>query len=111
MDFTENRLSGKLTSQRKLYAIAKARGMDLVTITDHNNINGCLEIAHLPDTFISEEATAYFPENQCKLHVLIHDITEDQHIEINHHRKNVYDLVDYLNREHLFHVLAHPCLI
>ena len=96
------------TSQRKLYAIAKARGMDLVTITDHNNINGCLEIAHLPDTFISEEATAYFPENQCKLHVLIHDITEDQHIEINHHRKNVYDLVDYLNREHLFHVLAHP---
>ncbi|PIP41761.1 MAG: glycosyl transferase [Desulfobacterales bacterium CG23_combo_of_CG06-09_8_20_14_all_51_8] len=96
------------TSQKKIYEIAKARGMDLVTITDHNNINGCLEIAHLPDVFISEEATAYFPENQCKLHVLVHDITEDQHIEIHHLRKNVYDLVAYLNRENLFHVLAHP---
>ena len=96
------------TSQRKLYEIAKARGMDLVTITDHNNINGCLEIAHLPDTFISEEITAYFPENQCKAHVLAHDISEDQHIEINYHRKNIYDLTSYLNREKIFHVLAHP---
>ncbi|MBC2714133.1 MAG: glycosyltransferase [Desulfobacteraceae bacterium] len=96
------------TSQRKLYEIAKARGMDLVTITDHNNINGCLEIAHLPDTFISEEVTAYFPENNCKVHVLAHDITEDQHIEINHYRKNIYDLTRYLNREKIFHVLAHP---
>ncbi len=96
------------TSQRKLYEIAKARGMDLVTITDHNNINGSLEIAHLPDTFISEEVTAYFPENQCKLHVLTHDITENQHIEIHHLRKNIYDLTSYLNREKIFHVLAHP---
>lgn len=96
------------TSPKKLYDIAKARGMDLVTVTDHNNINGCLEIAHLPDVFLSEEATAYFPENNCKLHVLIHDITENQHVEIHHLRKNVYDLVAYLNRENLFHVLAHP---
>jgi glycosyltransferase involved in cell wall biosynthesis len=96
------------TPQRKLYEIGRARGMDLVTITDHNTINGCLEIAHLPNTFISEEVTAYFPENNCKLHVLTHDITENQHIEIQHLRKNVYDLAAYLNSEKIFHVLAHP---
>ncbi|RJP85752.1 MAG: glycosyltransferase [Desulfobacteraceae bacterium] len=96
------------TSHRKLYDIAKSRGMDLVTITDHNNIDGCLEIAHLPDTFISEEITAYFPENGCKLHVLAHDINEAQHLEINYLRENVYDLTSYLNQEAIFHVLAHP---
>ena len=96
------------TSHRKLYDIAKSRGMDLVTITDHNNIDGCLEIAHLPDTFISEEITAYFPENGCKLHVLAHDINEAQHLEITYLRENIYDLTAYLNRENIFHVLAHP---
>ncbi len=41
------------TEPAYLYKIAKLRGMSLVTITDHNTIDGCLEIAHLPDTFIS----------------------------------------------------------
>jgi hypothetical protein len=41
------------TSPRQLYQTALARGMDYVTITDHNAIGGALEIAHLPNTFIS----------------------------------------------------------
>ncbi len=36
------------TDPRALYAIARERGMDLVTITDHNTLDGSLEIAHLP---------------------------------------------------------------
>ena len=40
------------TEPRRLYDIAKARGMDMVTIADHNTINGALEIAHLPDAFM-----------------------------------------------------------
>ena len=68
------------TEPRQLYKIAKQRGMTLVTITDHNMIDGCLEIAHLPDTFISEEVTAYFPEDQCKVHVLVYNITEKIHL-------------------------------
>ncbi|MCU0599764.1 MAG: glycosyltransferase [Desulfobacterales bacterium] len=96
------------TDPMKLYAIAKARGMDLVTITDHNTLSSSLEIAHLEDTFVSEEITAYFPENQCKLHVLALDITENQHAEISYLRRNVYDLIKYLNAEGIFHVVAHP---
>lgn len=64
------------TDPLHLYRIAKKRGMSAVTITDHNAIDGCLEIAHLPDTFISEEVTTYFPEDGCKLHVLAYDVDE-----------------------------------
>ncbi|MBS3756871.1 MAG: glycosyltransferase [Desulfobacterales bacterium] len=96
------------THPAKLYQVAKQRGMDLVTITDHNTINGSIEIAHLPDTFVSEEITTYFPEDKCKLHVLALDITEAQHEDISRLRGNVYDLCQYLNRREIHHVLAHP---
>ena len=62
------------TDPARVYNIAKKRGMSLVTITDHNTIEGCLEIADIPDTFISEEVTTYFPDDGCKLHVLSYNI-------------------------------------
>ena len=96
------------TEPTLLYKTALSRGMSLVTITDHNCIDGCLEIAHLPYTFISEEVTTYFPEDRCKLHVLVHNIDEGHHREIQRLRENVYDLVAYLNEEWLFYALAHP---
>ncbi|MCA1960383.1 MAG: glycosyl transferase, partial [Desulfomonile sp.] len=96
------------TEPKSLYRIAKQRGMSLVTITDHNAIDGCLEISDLPDTFVSEEVTTYFPEDGCKLHVLVYDIDEERHREIQRIRENVYDLTGYLVREKVHHVLAHP---
>ena len=36
------------TQPQTLYRIAQKRGMSWVTITDHNTIHGCLEIAALP---------------------------------------------------------------
>ena len=96
------------TSPRQLYQTALARGMDYVTITDHNSINGALEIAHLPNTFISSEITSHFPENGCKVHIVVLNITEGQFSEISRLRKNVYELVDYLNQQRIAHFLAHP---
>jgi glycosyltransferase involved in cell wall biosynthesis len=96
------------TEPLQIYKIAKSRGMSLVTISDHNTIDGALEIAHLPDTFISEEITTYFPEDGCKVHVLALNITEKHHQHIQSIRENIFDLVDYLNQEKVFHVLAHP---
>ncbi|MEJ5330349.1 MAG: glycosyltransferase [Desulfobaccales bacterium] len=91
-----------------LYRTAKARGMHQVTVTDHNVIDGCLELAHLPDTFISEEITTYFPEDGCKVHVLAYDLTEPDHREIQRRRENIFDLVSYLQERQIFHTLAHP---
>ncbi len=96
------------TEPTLLYKTALSRGMSQVTITDHNCIDGCLQIAHLPYTFISEEVTSYFPEDGCKLHVLVHNIDEAKHREILRLRENVYELVSYLNNESIFHALAHP---
>ncbi len=96
------------TEPKSVYHILKSMGMTAVTITDHDQIEGCLEIAEFPDTFISEEVTAAFPEDQCKLHVLVFHINEVQHQELQQLRENVYDLVRYLNQENIAHALAHP---
>ena len=96
------------TSPRHLYRVARERGMNFVTITDHNAITGALEIGHLPGTFISSEITAHFPENGCKVHVVVLHISESQFADIMQLRKNVYDLVAYLHAEKIAHFLAHP---
>ncbi len=96
------------TKPETIYRIAKERGMEAVTITDHNTIDGVLEIAHYPDVFISEEVTSYFPEDGCKVHVLVYHISESQHREIQKIRENVYDLVYYLNATKILHAVAHP---
>jgi len=96
------------TSPRHLYRVAREQGMDFVTITDHNAINGALEIAHLPNTFVSSEITAHFPENGCKVHVVVLHISEAQFQTIMKSRKNIYELVAYLHSEKIAHFLAHP---
>jgi len=96
------------TEPLEIYRIARQSGMTAVTITDHNAIDSALEIAHLPDTFVSEEITTYFPDSGCKIHVLAYDISERQHQDIQHIRDNIFDLVEYLNRQNIFHAAAHP---
>ena len=96
------------TQPLRIYEIARQRGMTHATITDHNSIGGALEIAHLPGAFISEEATGYFPDDGCKLHVLALDITESQHLEIQRLRKNIFELAAYFYQENIFNIVAHP---
>ena len=84
------------TTRSGIYRSAKKRGMDYVTITDHNSIEGALEIAHLPETFLSTELTRYFPEDGCKVHVVALGIDQSQFSELLVARKNVYELADYL---------------
>lgn len=91
-----------------LYHIARRRGMTLVTITDHNKIEGALEIAHLPGVFLSEEVTSYFPEDGCKIHVLVYNITEAQHADIQNLRTNIFELVGYLQKAAIPCAVAHP---
>jgi len=96
------------TDPLEVYRIRRSRGMDFVTITDHNRMEGCAEIAHLPGTFTGVEATTYFPENGCKVHCLAYGFTETQFREIQRLRENIYDLGSYLRREDIVHSIAHP---
>jgi glycosyltransferase involved in cell wall biosynthesis len=92
----------------QLYEQLRKRGMDYVTITDHDSIDGCLEIANRPRTFISEQVTTYFPNDTCKLHVLVWGISEQQHRDIESVRENIFDLQRYLQRGQIAHAVAHP---
>ncbi|MCA9297234.1 MAG: hypothetical protein KC983_11970, partial [Phycisphaerales bacterium] len=96
---------------RVVYDRAMAHGMDFVTISDHNVIDGALEIADLPNTFISCEVTTTFPENGAKLHILVSGITEAQFDMIDRLRENVYELREYLNEQDIITTLAHPLFL
>ena len=82
--------------------------MDFVTITDHDCIEGCLAIADKPRTFISEQVTTYFPQDPCKVHVLVWEITPAQHQDISVFRSNIFELQKYLAENRIAHAIAHP---
>jgi glycosyltransferase involved in cell wall biosynthesis len=91
-----------------LYRRLKEKGMSYVTFTDHNRIDGCLEIAGLQDTFLSEEITAQFPDDNVKVHLLLWNITEAQHTEVQPLRNNLYELQQFLAGAGIHHAVAHP---
>ena len=93
---------------KQLHRQLLERGMDYVTITDHDTIAGCLEIADLPNTFISEQVTTYFPQDPCKVHLLVWGITETQHDDIVIVRDNIFALQRYLQAGRIAHAVAHP---
>jgi glycosyltransferase involved in cell wall biosynthesis len=82
--------------------------MDLVTISDHNTVEGALRIAHLDGTFISVEVTTCFPEDSTPLHVLVWSLSEEDHRDLQPCRPSVYELVNFLRERGLVHALAHP---
>src|SRR5262245_61594274 len=83
------------STPEQLYRVAKSRGMDLVTITDHDSIAGVLTIADRKDVIIGCEITAMFPENQAVCHIGVLGINEEQHRESQKLRRNVHELVRY----------------
>lgn len=98
------------TEPEYIYKTLKNRGMNLVTITDHNTIKGALRLKekYPDDTFISVESTAHFPEDDCKVHILIYDINEVLFEEIQRLRYNIYDLREFLINGGITHSVAHP---
>src|SRR5438067_3070511 len=93
---------------KELHRQSLERGMNYVTITDHDTIDGCLQIIDLPHTFISEQVTTYFPQDPCKLHILVWGISQEQHGKIEGVRDNIFELQHYLQIAQIAHAVAHP---
>jgi glycosyltransferase involved in cell wall biosynthesis len=91
-----------------VHAQAKSRGMDFVTITDHDSVDGVAEILHLPDVFAGEEVTCYFPEDGCKMHVLVWGLTRDDHAALQAVANDIYQIARYIEEHNLAHAVAHP---
>jgi predicted metal-dependent phosphoesterase TrpH len=94
-----------------VYRVAKARGMDLVTITDHDSIDGCLEFLNRhpdsPDFFISEEVSCRLPDGDVQVHLGVHGLDERLHRELQPLRRNVFDVTSRLREAGVFFVLNH----
>src|ERR687896_2109574 len=96
------------TPPEEVYALAKRRGMDFVTITDHDTIAGVLEIADRPEVFVSEELTAHFRGEPQAVHVLCYGITPDDHEWLQRHSGDVETCAAYLHEREITCALAHP---
>ena len=96
------------TPPEEVYELAKRRGMDFVTITDHDTIDGVVEIAGRADVFISEELTARFRGEPQAVHVLCFDITRADHEWLQLHSGDVEDCAEYLDANGIACALAHP---
>jgi len=96
------------TPPEEVYELAKRRGMDFVTITDHDTISGALELADLPDFFVSEELTVWFPGEPQAVHVLCWGITPEDHEWLQRNNKNVDACAEYLHAHDIACALAHP---
>jgi glycosyltransferase involved in cell wall biosynthesis/predicted metal-dependent phosphoesterase TrpH len=96
------------TPPAEVYELAKRRGMDFVTITDHDTISGALEIAGRPDAFVSEELTARFRGEPQAVHVLCWGIDEGDHEWLQAHSGDVEECAEYLHGNAIACALAHP---
>jgi len=82
--------------------------MDFVTITDHDTIDGCLELAGRPDCFVSEELTARFAGEPQAVHVLCYGITPGDHEWLQAHAGDLEACAAYLGENEIACALAHP---
>ncbi len=96
------------TPPEEVYELAKRRGMDFVTITDHDTIEGCLEISDRDDVFISEELTVWFRGEPQAVHLLCFGITPDDHAWLQEHNRDVEACAEYLHSNEISCSLAHP---
>lgn len=90
-----------------VYALARRRGMDLVTITDHDEISGALALGDRPDVLVGCEITAGFPGAEAWVHLNVFGIDAGQHDEIQRLRGDVRELLPYLTRQRIFTSLNH----
>ena len=96
------------TPPEEVYELAKRRGMDFVTITDHDTIDGVLQIAGVPDVFVSEELTAHFRGEPQAVHVLCWGIDAEDHEWLQDHSDDVEECAEYMRDQRIACALAHP---
>lgn len=99
------------SSPEDVYATARRRGMDIVTLTDHDSIDGCLSFLSthpsVTDFFVSEEISCRFPGTALEVHLGAYGMTEALHHEVQPLRDNVFDVAGALRRADVFVSLNH----
>ena len=98
------------STPQDVYATAKRRGMDFVTITDHDSIDGCLALLDAgsrADVFISEEVSCRFPGSDIAVHFGVYGMTERLHREVQPLRSDAFAVAEALQEAQVFFSLNH----
>jgi predicted metal-dependent phosphoesterase TrpH len=89
-----------------VYLRLKQKGMDLVTVTDHDSIGAADALRRHPNFFSSEEVTVRMPSG-AEAHVAVYGLDERQHEEVQRRRNDVPALVAYLEEQRLPSCINH----
>jgi predicted metal-dependent phosphoesterase TrpH len=94
-----------------VYRVAKARGMDLVAFTDHDSIDGALELLDArpdaTDVIVGEEVSCRLPDGDIAVHLGVYGMTEALHRDVQPLRGNVFDVAARLRQANVFFSLNH----
>jgi len=94
---------------KELTRLLKKNNMDVVTVTNHNNARSCWELIDQGiDVLVAAEFTCYFPEYELYIHVLTYGFTQEQEVELNEKRQNIYDFLRYTAEKNIPVIMPHP---
>jgi predicted metal-dependent phosphoesterase TrpH len=91
---------------REVYDTLKRRGMDLVTVTDHDSIDAVEPLRHHEDFFLSEEVSCS-TEHGTHLHMGVYGIEERDHVELQRRRDDMPRLIAFLDERRLLFSINH----
>lgn len=99
---------------KKIYDLARRRGMDYLAITDHDEITPAIQfLSEYPElekrVIVGEEITTRLKDRGYVIHVGVWGINEDQHQMIQKASGNLEgELLPYLEEQKLVYALNHP---
>jgi predicted metal-dependent phosphoesterase TrpH len=96
-----------------VYERCREIGCDYVAITDHDTIDGALDLLSRrpdlgPSVIVGEEVETTFPETGQWAHVNVLGVNEAVHRDITKLKGNIHELAGYLRSRGLVHFLNHP---
>ena len=91
---------------REVYETLKRRGMDLVTVTDHDSIDAVEPLRRHPDFFLSEEVSCN-TEHGTHLHMGVYGMEERDHADLQLRRDDLPRLIAFLNEKRLLFSINH----
>jgi predicted metal-dependent phosphoesterase TrpH len=90
----------------EVYHLLKQRGMNLVTVTDHDSIDAVERLRQYPDFFLSEEVSCRTSRGT-DLHVGVYGITERNHVELARRREDFPSFLAYCDEQRLLFSVNH----
>lgn len=96
----------------ELYGKARQAGLDFFTLTDHDTIEGCLELRrrypHARDIVTGEEVSSQLPASRLTVHFNVYGHNAAQHEELQRRRDDAFAFAAYCRQQKLAFAWNHP---